>query len=117
MEWRTELDTDTGSGTLRAHLEKVEEMTGTRDERLDPPALELPENAKLYAGTLLSYFYECSAGRQQGFNGPQPITWTEIQSWCDLNEVRLTPWETQVLKSLDFTYLSAVQRLLDRNAQ
>jgi hypothetical protein len=34
-------------------------------------------------------------------SGPNPISYDIIMGWCYLNNIKLTPWEISVVKSLD----------------
>jgi hypothetical protein len=59
---------------------------------------------------LWEWFIDLNSTRGGGF-GHSPITYTEIKSWCDLTQTELTPWETGVLRRLDYKFLSAVSDL------
>ena len=65
---------------------------------------------EMYAASLLDIFFQLSTARPQAFQGIAGITWTEMKAWCDLNEVVLTPFEIQLLKLLDITYVNASQQ-------
>ena len=55
---------------------------------------------------LWSWFLELHRARGGGF-GPAPIGFTEIAAWSRLRGLVLTPWEVEVLRDLDSTWLAA----------
>jgi len=53
----------------------------------------------------MGWFWEIrNAVGGSGF-GANPISFTEIKSWCDLNEIILSPWELYIIKRLDLEFL------------
>jgi hypothetical protein len=54
---------------------------------------------------LWSAFIDLNQTRPQGFNGPMAITYNEIQCYCDLSGIEMTPDEVKVIKRLDAVYL------------
>lgn len=55
----------------------------------------------------MAWFAELSAQRQAGFNGPQALSWGDIDSWARAAEVRLTRFEIRALTALDRVYREA----------
>lgn len=45
-------------------------------------------------------FCSLSVGRRSGW-GASPLTFVDIEAWCRLQGVRLTPWELDTLLALD----------------
>lgn len=41
-----------------------------------------------------------------GFSGPAPIEWTDIDAFCRIGKITLSPWEIEIIESLDDLYLS-----------
>lgn len=50
-------------------------------------------------------------GRQYSMAGtPLPITNTEIMAWCQLNRVRLTSWELEMIREFDAIVCAAASK-------
>jgi len=47
------------------------------------------------------YFVELDNGRQGGFAGGQPLSYSDISAWCALSGVRLLPWELTAIRAMD----------------
>lgn len=78
-------------------------MGGPVDPRLDPPPLSrclVP---------LWETFLTLSCARRSGM-GPHALTLTDIEAWCRLTGVRLSPWELDTLLALDAVALSVTAR-------
>lgn len=86
--------------TLRQHLQAAAAMSGVAD-----PLLEVPR-VPVAARALWATFLTLSAVRRSGM-GPHPLTLTDIEAWCRLADVRLTPWELDTLIALDAASLRA----------
>lgn len=54
------------------------------------------------------WFWHLSSRRQQGFNGPQPMTYAEISAWSAGTGERLLREELAILIRMDARYLSAL---------
>lgn len=89
--------------TTRQHLEFVEKSTGRR-----PKELEGPQLPPLMSPTWYS-FLSLRSGIASGFNGPEPIPYTEIKAWCDLTDNELHPLEVEWIKMLDGLYLKSAR--------
>ena len=59
---------------------------------------------------VMLWFRQLARARQQGFEAPPPITWTEIAHWAALMRVQPQPWELQALTQLDDMWLGAWRR-------
>lgn len=90
------------TASLYANLMQAYKQTGYRDPRLDiTPPLEL--------AYLWDIFWELSRSRpSDGFGGLSGISNVEFRAWMELNDVRLSLWELQVLKKMDVTYITTV---------
>jgi hypothetical protein len=81
---------------------QVEEQTGRTPLPLIGP--EFPDEVL----HVWSAFLLLNQSRSQGFNGPLPITYQEIDAWLRLTNNRLFPWEIEVVKKLDAVYMRVV---------
>ena len=57
---------------------------------------------------MLDWFEELSRGRGSSGFGPNPLSWTDIETWRRLMNVHLERWEVKLLKTLDLLYLNAL---------
>lgn len=80
--------------TLRSHLEAVERATRKPMERLHK---ECPAHL-VY---LWHWFIDLSNARVPG----EPIGYKDIVAWQEITGITLTPWEAEVIRSLDISYL------------
>lgn len=64
--------------------------------------MEIPECVQ----ALWSTFVQLSATRRTGM-GPSAITLTDIEAWCRLSGVRLSPWELDTLLAVDAAMLKS----------
>jgi hypothetical protein len=86
----------------------IEKMTGKKQQALEIPPLEPSSNY------LLEMFFELGSTRVFTDNGGiQPITYTEIASYCQLTGNEFEPWEVDVIKTLDRAYIKAVYEQRD----
>jgi len=90
--------------TEREHLQEVEKQSGRT-----PLALQGPEFPELleYVWTA---FLLLNSTRGQGFSGPIPISYQEIDSWQRMTHNVLLPWEVEVVKKIDTVYLRVVNK-------
>ena len=104
-EWDFKLSIPDKDGvTERQHLQEVEKQSGRTPLALQGP--EFPE--------LLEYvwaaFLLLNQTRGQGFNGPLPISYQEIECWMRMTQNTLLPWEIEAIKRLDSVYLKVVSK-------
>jgi len=59
---------------------------------------------------LWRWFWELDSGRGGSGFGPNPIGWTEMKAWAELNGESLTPWEAQALKAIDGAAMAAMAK-------
>jgi hypothetical protein len=80
-------------------LEQVEKTTGKRPAELDgpecPPLLE----------PLWMMFCQVSRGRTSNGFGANPLTWADIEAWGRLTATDPSPWEIDLLVTLDNLWL------------
>lgn len=46
-------------------------------------------------------FLNVAKRRQQGIDGPLPLSFSELRNWSELMHVELTPFEVETIMSLD----------------
>lgn len=85
---------------LRAHLEQEEKVTGQT-----PPELDMPDFPDV-ARHVWDHFLSIHQGRTYGINGPNPISYQDIESWTRLMGWTLGAWEISAIKRLDAAFLS-----------
>jgi hypothetical protein len=57
-------------------------------------------------------FFQVSGSRTYDMNGnPEAIKWTELQAWLQLHDIKLNPWELQLITALDAVYIAEVHQL------
>ena len=64
----------------------------------------VPEGGAVLWGT----FWSLCATRSQGFSGPNPITYGEIEAWSRLSGTPLEPHHVAVLTWMDRAFLAAL---------
>jgi hypothetical protein len=85
--------------TVRANLEQVMKVTGrVPDDLIGPP---FPDR---YAH-IWNAFLELHTGRSYSSNGPNPLSWSDIEAWDRLFKQNLQDWEIRAIKALDLIWL------------
>ena len=93
--------------TLREHFSRAA-AHGIDDPMLDdcrPPR---------FGAELWSAFAEISGSRPQGMGGACGIPLTEIEAWCRLYNVSLSPWEIGTIKAMDAAVVSVWSEQRDK---
>jgi hypothetical protein len=44
-----------------------------------------------------------------GANGPEPISWGDLDAFCRFGGLRLVPWEVEAIEALDDVWLAALK--------
>lgn len=94
---------------LRIRYETPDHTGETRRERNTRFGQESPEARAVEVGEyILEWFFDLSAGRQFGLDGPLPLAWIDMMAWATLtgNIVRAEEWS--VIRAVDRAYLSAL---------
>ena len=86
--------------TLRTHLESVYRQTGVLPEQLQD-LTELPDCIR----HVWVWFTRLSSKRVNGM-AVGPIASLEIEAWCRLNAIAITPFEVHALEALDNVYMN-----------
>lgn len=58
---------------------------------------------------LFMAFQDLNGARTSNGFGPNPISFQDVQAYCVLTGVSLTPWDVRILRRMDQTYLTAVR--------
>ena len=87
-----------GKSSRDAHLRQVAKQLGRPVEDLRSEKLVEAPKEVMY---LLTYFTEISRTRESSGYGPQPLRYSEIDSWSFLYGVELTPFEIGVILDID----------------
>ncbi len=99
-EWDFDLSQVDDKGTsVREHLEQVERQTGHRPKDLEP--IEFPDQL----AHVWSAFISLSRRRSVGFNGPNRITYSEIEEFCRGTATVLSLLDKEAIMSLDDVYM------------
>lgn len=59
---------------------------------------------------LIEWFWDLNDGRSQGFNGPNPLSMTEISNWSALTGTIIRREEVSIIRDMDAAYLSAIAK-------
>jgi len=89
--------------TRRDNLIAAAAASGREDERLGSEAP--PEGSALWE----AYLSLSATARPSGFAAAVPIPPSEIEAWCRLHRVSLTPWELDTLDAIDRAMIAAVK--------
>ncbi len=95
-----------GQTTERDHLEQVAKHLGKEVGEIQ----EFNLNASFpeVASHIWVAFLELHDGRTYGMGGPNPISYDIIDAWCRLTNIRLLPWEIEVIKSIDNIWIKTI---------
>ena len=94
------MDTPNDDGiTLRERLLQVYNSNGAYDKRLDLPLIPFELEY------LMGWFWDIrNAIGGNGF-GANPISFSEMKAWCELNGIVLSPWEVSLLRKMDTEFI------------
>lgn len=85
-----------GSNSIKAKLESVWRQTGHKPKELDN-LVEMPESLAL----VWEDFRALNASRNSNGYSANPLSYSEILSYCVLTNTDLKPWEVEVIKYFD----------------
>lgn len=88
----------------RSHLLSVQKQTGRVPKELEQ-LVELPEACEL----AWVWFTDLHNSRTDGFNGFNPIAFTEIKAYFDLKKIDPTDREVTLIKRFDVVFLQHQQ--------
>ena len=96
---------------LRVRYETPDENGETRAERNErfdeadkTPEIETPEDWQY----LLDWFWDIHSARSHGFNGPNPMSLTDIANWSAMTGNQLLREEVAIIRQIDAAYVEAV---------
>ena len=69
-----------------------------------PEEPEVPEQVD----HVWSWFWQLSEKRQRGFDSPNPISYSDVESWARLTNNYILPEEVEAIMALDSAYLTAI---------
>lgn len=105
-------------GTEREHLLQVCKQTGKTPEELgvelpevDGP--DIPEGGEF----LWETFWELSLSRGNNGFTENPLPWRELHAFAVLNDLDLSPFDANALRSMDRAYLAARAELAAKQAK
>jgi hypothetical protein len=123
VEWakrEASLSLPEGKITVRKHLEAVrkqKQKEGRSQQQLDEMFPELVEvNVPPTLMHLRILFMDLNLTRPEGFNGPLPITFQEILAYLTLTQQSVTPQEVEILKRMDFVFLTEIRKYIDKQS-
>lgn len=109
---------DSNGTTKRQHLTSFRrqlEKSGKSKEALDKQFAELEVPSVSTTGKyLLNIFSELSTARQNGMNGPMPITYTEIKAYNELTDAALEPWEVDAIRLMDRVFIQETSMIINK---
>jgi hypothetical protein len=87
---------------------KQEPDTRTRAERFKESGIpvSMPPNP---APTVITRLMEIGLSEAAGM-GAAPLSWREIDAWCNRTAVDLPPWEARLIRQLSVEYLAEGRR-------
>lgn len=90
--------------TLEDHLLQIFKHGNDTPEGLIAP--EFPEQLR----HVWEWFSQLQGARVNYGFGVAPITYTEMNAWCSMHRIQITPDEVDILKRVDALYLSEVRK-------
>lgn len=63
---------------------------------------------------LQTAFIHLNLGRQQGFNGPLAISYSDLHAYCVLFEQKFTTGELELLKLMDVRFVNTIATRLNQ---
>jgi hypothetical protein len=84
----------------RPKISRIEQM---KKDRI--PVLMPPNPAPALVGRLMEIGLSEAAG-----TGAAPLSWREIDAWCNRTGVDLPPWEARLIRQLSVEYLAESRR-------
>lgn len=90
---------------LRDHLLLVKEQKG---ENAVLEELELPDFPEIFRG-VWDKFLDLSSSRSVGFDGPLPISYSEMYYWSKMTGWQLSKIEIRAIRRLDKVWFQAMK--------
>jgi hypothetical protein len=100
-----------GKATEADHLAQVAKHLGKKvDDVEDFNASALFPDV---AAHIWATFIELHDGRTYGMSGPNPLSYEGIHAWSSLVGLELSPWEIELIKSLDNLWIKTTSEEAD----
>lgn len=111
MRYFLDMDTKKENGwSKRDDLVQVVESAPKNSEAYKSAILQLTDEPEiphcLYH--VWNWFWELHGGRSSGFNGPEPILYSEINAWVNTKKILIHDFEIDIIKKMDSIYLNFV---------
>lgn len=93
-------------------LDTPDEKGETRRQRNERFGIVVPEPDPIpdEVEYLLDWFWDMSAARSYGFNGPDPIALSDIAAWSSLTGNIIRREEIEIIRRMDAAFLRAIAR-------
>lgn len=59
---------------------------------------------------IVNWFWDLNASRSQGFDGPLPLTFSELSAWREMTGEMPSREELSIIRQMDQAYLSALAK-------
>ncbi|MGL5077744.1 MAG: phage tail assembly chaperone [Waterburya sp.] len=96
------LGSESDPGSLRSQLLSVEKQTNQKPKELEN-LIELPSSCE----SAWVWFWDLSNSRTEGFSGSNPITYSDIKCYFDLQDIKPLDYEVSLIKRFDVAFLNA----------
>ena len=96
-----------GGRTLGDHEAQIAKTMAELGQKAPEESEDIPPFPWFYK-FLFDAFMELHTARSSGFT-PNPVSYQEIESWCRLNRVEISPHEVRILRNLDNTVLATAE--------
>ena len=94
-----------GNATAKEHAKAYRKLKGIPEPEDNDELTDLPGTWLRYGEVILSLFWVINEGRQGGF-GINPLTWSDLETWSQLMNLKLRPLEVNLLKVMDMAFLT-----------
>jgi hypothetical protein len=102
-------------GTKRAKMAEAAKspaLSRMADMKAKKIPIQMPPSPAYH---LVEHFIEMGMSEAAGM-GMVPLSWREINAWCDRTRVDLAPWEARLIRKLSTEYLAESRRAESENA-
>ena len=103
---------------VQEHFRKKLAQSGMAEAALDerfPELVEVPVPPEVQH--IKWAFLELNSARQQGFSGPQPISFMEMQAYTALTGEALSPDEVRTIKGMDVVFLDVIHEYQQKQSK
>lgn len=79
--------------------------------------LELEPEIPYCVRHVWGWFWELHSSRTSSMNGPEPLSYQEINAWDSLKKVELRPIELDIIKQLDTVFMGHVNKKIRQKSK